>query len=221
MDMLSAIEIFWLVWQAIVGFWLTGSMTPQLRTCRPIPASSSLQSKLSFTLMSYNILAQTLIKRELFPHSGNILKWVCTAMVAFIQGRYPEIPIRKLARRCFWRSWPSTNLMLCVFKVIAKDLIWSRISVIRLKVTFVSTAEVDHVEDFYGEALQTLGYDWFILCYTTLLAVTNKNYRYSFEFCKHPTKLHGRFFNSLRMNGAMRYALNQLTVFCCRLLDCI
>jgi hypothetical protein len=32
-------------------------------------------------------------------------------------------------------------------------------SVIRLKVTFVSTAEVDHVEDFYGEALQTLGYD--------------------------------------------------------------
>lgn len=26
--------------------------------------------------MSYNILAQALIKRELFPHSGNILKWV-------------------------------------------------------------------------------------------------------------------------------------------------
>jgi len=43
--------------------------------------------------MSYNILAQTLIKRELFPHSGNILKWVRTAMVAFIHGRYPEIPL--------------------------------------------------------------------------------------------------------------------------------
>lgn len=43
--------------------------------------------------MSYNILAQALIKRELFPHSGNILKWVCTAMVALIQGRYAEIPL--------------------------------------------------------------------------------------------------------------------------------
>lgn len=52
-------------------------MAPQLKACRPISASSARPSKLSFTLISYNILAQALIKRELFPHSGNILKWVC------------------------------------------------------------------------------------------------------------------------------------------------
>ncbi|KAI9284778.1 Endonuclease/exonuclease/phosphatase [Umbelopsis sp. AD052] len=103
-------------------------MAPQLRACRPISVPNTRPSKLSFTLISYNILAQALIKRELFPHSGNILKW----------------KTRKA--------------------MILKELKEFNADILCLQ-------EVDHVEDFYGDALLALGY--------------------SFEFCKHPTKLHG------------------------------
>lgn len=51
-------------------------MPTQLRSCQAISTSNEASTMATFTLMTYNILAQALIKRELFPNSGNALKWV-------------------------------------------------------------------------------------------------------------------------------------------------
>ncbi|KAJ2964133.1 hypothetical protein NQZ79_g991 [Umbelopsis isabellina] len=50
-------------------------MPTQLRSCQAISTSNEASTMATFTLMTYNILAQALIKRELFPNSGNALKW--------------------------------------------------------------------------------------------------------------------------------------------------
>lgn len=40
-----------------------------------VGATSSVRSAFKFRLISYNILAQTLVRRKLFPNSGEALKW--------------------------------------------------------------------------------------------------------------------------------------------------
>ncbi|KAI8388307.1 Endonuclease/exonuclease/phosphatase [Radiomyces spectabilis] len=49
---------------------------PLSRSFQRVPYKRKLANLAGhFTVMTYNILAQALIKRELFPHSGDLLKW--------------------------------------------------------------------------------------------------------------------------------------------------
>ncbi|KAG0163669.1 hypothetical protein DFQ28_011377 [Apophysomyces sp. BC1034] len=49
--------------------------TPLKRAFYAIPGRGIAKSLNTISVMTYNILAQSLVKRELFPHSGEMLKW--------------------------------------------------------------------------------------------------------------------------------------------------
>lgn len=53
-----------------------------------LEVNTPIENKLLVKIMSYNVLAQCLIRRELFPTSGNILKWSNRSQVLLAEFKY-------------------------------------------------------------------------------------------------------------------------------------
>ncbi|KAG7194495.1 uncharacterized protein KQ657_004710 [Scheffersomyces spartinae] len=75
-----------------------------------LQVNDPIEDKLKVKIMSYNVLAQCLIRRELFPTSGNILKWSIRSQVLMSEFKHYDADIMCLQEldhvqyKSFWHS---------------------------------------------------------------------------------------------------------------------